>query len=202
MGPECESRAGQTKTTSDSLGHRFECTLTITSPVHRELLASCRSGSCEKGSRIRAGLGLDGIEYYLVVDVCIVAGVSESCEWLLTCASFCGCQQKSTKRVQNSPWVTAIVVDDIEVRNPLSKVGLDSVDTGVHQSMDQADIPLAGFRVCEIDNSHSRLPFVPVISLLATPRSHTHHCQTLPLGRLRKYPFLTPSLKISARWAM
>ena len=58
------------------------------------------------------------------------------------------------------------MVDDIEMRDPLSKVGLDGVDTGVHQSMNQADIPLASFGVSEIDDSHSRLPFVPTISPL------------------------------------
>ena len=56
------------------------------------------------------------------------------------------------------------MVDNIEVRNPLSKVGLDSIDTGVHQSMDQANIPLASFRIGEVYNSHSRLPFIPTIS--------------------------------------
>jgi len=66
----------------------------------------------------------------------------------------------------DSPWVTAVMVDDIEMRDPLSKVGLASIDTGVHQSMDQANIPLASFRIGEIDNSHSRLPLVPTISNL------------------------------------
>jgi hypothetical protein len=78
MRPECESRACQTKTTSDSLGHGFECTLAVTAPVDWELLASCSGGSCEQGSGIRASLGLDGFEYYFVVNVCVVARISES----------------------------------------------------------------------------------------------------------------------------
>ena len=167
MRPECESRACQTETTSNSLGHGFESTLAITSPVDWELLTSRRGGSCEQGSRVGAGFSLDGVEYHLVVNVCVVATVSVSLLGsILTCASFCRCQQEPAEREIDSPWVTTIVIDDIEVRDPLSKVGLDSVDTGVHQSMDQADIPLASIRIGEIDNSHPRLPLVPTISLI------------------------------------
>jgi hypothetical protein len=76
------------------------------------------------------------------------------------------------------------MIDDIQVRDPLPKVGLDGIDSSVHQGMDQADIPLACFGVGKVDNSHSRLPLVPAISHCTALL--TYHCQTLPLGRLRK----------------
>ena len=64
----------------------------------------------------------------------------------------------------SSPGITAVMVDNIEMRDPFTEIGLDSVDAGIHQSMDQTNIPLASCRVCEINDSHSRLPFIPTIS--------------------------------------
>lgn len=79
-----------------------------------------------------------------------------------------------TIHVGDLPGVTAVMVNDVEMWDPFSKIGLDSVDTGVHQSMDQTDIPLASFGIGEVDNSHSRLPLVPNISTpLKRPRTLT-----------------------------
>jgi len=76
MRPECETGAGQTETTSNSLCHSFERGLAVTTPVNWELLTSCCGGTSKESRRVWASLGFDSVEYYLVVDMSVVAVLS------------------------------------------------------------------------------------------------------------------------------
>ena len=44
----------------------------------------------------------------------------------------------------------------------LPEVGLEGVDALVHQVLEFADVPLAGGWVGEVDESHARLPQIPL----------------------------------------
>ena len=93
----------------------------------------------------------------------------------------------------SSPGITAVMVDNIEMRDPFTEIGLDSVDAGIHQSMDQTNIPLASCRVCEINDSHSRLPFVPTISP-CLPACHSP-LPNAAVGSLEEVPVLDSVLE-------
>jgi len=93
----------------------------------------------------------------------------------------------------NSPGITAVMVDNIEMRDPFTEIGLDSVDAGIHQSMDQTNIPLASCRVCEINDSHSRLPFIPTISP-CLPACHSP-LPNAAVGSLEEVPVLDSVLE-------
>lgn len=89
----------------------------------------------------------------------------------------------------DSHWVRAVVVLDANVRDPLSKVGLDSVDTDVEQALDQARVPLVRLGIGKVDTSHACLPFVPTSMSqreYGVDFDPTHHWKTSPLDRLIK----------------
>lgn len=111
--------------------------------MNGEPLSAGRSGSCEERSLIDAESFLNGIEDDLVVEVGVI--------------------------VVRFEWIAAIVVLDAEMRDSFSKIGLECVDADVHQPSQQVGVPLARFRISEIDDSHPRLPQIPLPNIPVRP---------------------------------
>ncbi len=57
--------------------------------------------------------------------------------------------------------ITVVVIYDI-YRDPLTEVSLETVNAYVDQALKLRTVPVAGGRICEINNSH---PGLPIISL-------------------------------------
>jgi hypothetical protein len=97
MRPKCKARAGQTESTSNGFCHGLECAFAITTPMNREPLTSGGRRTGKERSGIGTKLLLDRLEYYFVVQVGVVAVISnlrvERSNNRRTCA-FCWCISK------------------------------------------------------------------------------------------------------------
>lgn len=84
---------------------------------------------------------------------------------------------------------------------------LEGVNSHVDEGLEFVLVPLAGVRVGEVDEAHSRLLHrywlasekTVTLSIWHTQKSY---CQTLPSDFLMKYPFSAASSKIALSWAM
>ena len=56
------------------------------------------------------------------------------------------------------------MIDHSFVRNPLSKVGLERIDTSLDEAPDEVRVPFVSLGIGEIYERHSSLPFIPTTS--------------------------------------
>jgi hypothetical protein len=79
---------------------------------------------------------------------------------------------------------------DPDMRDPLTKVGLESIDPDIHQAFELLDVPSAGIWVGKVDISHTGLPKIPSISDESVSRNFVYSAQKERLtARYRRSPF-------------
>ena len=102
--------------------------------MHGEFLASGRRGSGKYKGLILSQLALQKCKYHLVVQVGVI--------------------------VMHFYSVGPVIIHYSGHRYPLSKVRLKAVHAHVDQALQLILVPLAGLRIGEVHQSHSRLPSV------------------------------------------
>lgn len=152
MGPESEAGARQAQPAPQGLGHGFKGALTVASPVDGESLSTGSCRTSEQSSLIVTKNPFDGIKDVLVVQLSIITTISKG--------------NQSFHPLVHLPRVATVVPLYVQMGYTLSEIGLDCVDAGEKELLNETRVPGASFRVGEVNNSHTGLPFVPYLQLI------------------------------------
>ena len=135
MAPVSKSGHRKGKSSTKAFFHGYIVRPAVTTPVYREFLTADSCGTCEQNSLSFASLALQKIEYSFVVKIGVI--------------------------VVHFFRIRAVCIDTVG-RDSLTKICLETVNTHVEKDFQFVLEPLAGFRICEVNQSHSRLPHIPL----------------------------------------
>ena len=140
MAPERESAHHQRQPRVHGLCHGAVGCLAVSSPVNRELLTACRRTSCEQNRISLALFLLKSPENQLIVQMRVI--------------------------IVHHNRIASVMINHVN-RDPLAEIRLDGINACIQQPLHLAGIPLAGFRIRKVHQSHSRLPVVNLLDAAA-----------------------------------
>ena len=140
MAPEREAAHHQRQPCVHGLCHGAVGCLAVSSPVNRELLTACRCTSCEQNRISLALFLLKSPENQLIVQMRVI--------------------------IVHHNRIASVMINHVN-RDSLAEIRLDGINACIQKPLHLAGIPLAGFRIRKVHQSHSRLPVVDLLDAAA-----------------------------------